>query len=143
MRRIIKIIIIVLLCASVYYKYFFYYDHENGCAIKITPSFEMSNTTIKNAIEVLKYGSPEEYKNLCTNIDTISTDVSCGGFGGGCYEHTPRRITISTSGRKLLITAAIITHETCHAVQDKENRTMDENECYKASDRALDTLAEF
>lgn len=143
MKKIFKIFVILLICAGIYYKYFFYYDYKNNCAITITPSFELSNVTIKKAIEVLKYGSPEDYQNLCSNVNTISTTVSCGGFGGGCYEHNPGKITVSSSGRKLLSSAAIIVHETCHAMQDNENRPASEEECYRANDKTLRTLVEF
>lgn len=145
MRKIIKISILLLIAVLVSWKYFFYYDYDprTRCSITIIPSIEFSNLTIKEAISVLKYGSPEDYKNLCENVDTIDSGTSCGGFGGGCYEGKARRITVSTSERSLLWAAAVIAHETCHVIQHKENRTPSEEECYKVDDKTLKNLVQF
>ena len=143
MRKIIKISVIILLVAAIFWRYFFYYDPGSGCSITIISSLEFSNLTIKKAIGVLKYGSPEDYKKLCANVSTIDSGTSCGGFGGGCYEGKARRITVSTSQRSLLWTAAVIAHETCHVIQHKENRTPSEEECYKADDNTLKTLVQI
>ena len=83
----LKVFLIIFLLVSFTYKYFFYVDYKNGCFVKIIPSvaMEFSNSNIKRSIEILKYGSPADYQNFCTYVDTIDANVDCGGFEGGCY----------------------------------------------------------
>ena len=105
---------------------------------------EFSNSNIKKAILVLKNASPEDYQNLCRYVDTIDPNLSCGGFEGGCYYGIrSKTIDVSTSRTSLSWTAAVIGHETCHAMQAKEGRPLDETECYKVDSRILKTIVEF
>ena len=100
---------------------------------------------------MLKYADPENYKELCTRVDVINPNISCGGFGGGCYHvnnfgssETSRQIDISTPHDGFLgLTAAIIAHETCHARQAQEGRPISEDECYKLDDQTLQKVVEY
>lgn len=143
--RFKKTFIILFILSFVYFKYFYYMDIKNGCYIKIKPAIlEFSNTSIKKAIKILKYGSPSDYKNLCVYVKTIDPFISCGGFEGGCFYTTnPKTISISTSNRSLLQTTNVLVHETCHATQFAHSGTLEEGECYAAGDRILENLVQF
>lgn len=146
LKWFLKIIILIAILWLIIYKYFLYTDFSESCYIKIKPSLtELSNTNIKEAIKVLKYAVPEEYDKLCTHVDTINPNLSCGGFGGGCYyQSTEKEIDISTAhGGFLGMTAAIIAHETCHAIQHQEGRALNEQECYEIDDLVLKTIVEY
>ena len=144
-KRLTKIIIFLAIPLFLIYHYFFYADILQGCYIKIKPAIlEFSNLSIKKAIKILKYGSPKDYKNLCDNVRAITPFPSCGGFGGGCFDkERAKTIDISTTKRDLIWTAGVIVHETCHVIQNKENRAFDEGECYKAGDAILKHIVEF
>lgn len=144
-KKLTKIVILLIFFVFVIFKYFFYIDIMRGCYLRITPSIlEFSNLTIKRAVKILKYASPEDYKNLCNNVRKINPNPSCGGFGGGCFhEVRPDTIDISTSKRELIWTVGLIGHETCHVVQNKENRPFSEGECNKVGDKILKNIVEF
>jgi hypothetical protein len=142
------LIILLAIIGIIVFSYFYlcrYYDTENGCNIKIRFSFlEFSNLSIKKALKVLKYGAPEEYSQVCKNITAIGTDISCGGFGGGCFELKPGQITISTAGNGFLgWTTAVIVHEACHNMQQKEGRNLSEEECYEKDSEVLQKIVEL
>lgn len=120
-------------------------DIKNKCYIKIKPSFlEFSNLNIKRAINVLKYGAPTDYKDLCENVKVIDPNLACGGFEGGCYYlNAEKAISISTSNRSLSWTAAVMGHEVCHAMQFNEGRELNEPECYRKTDEILKKLVEL
>ena len=148
LKRLLKITIFLLLVGLFFYKNFLYYDPSNKCFIKIKPSIiEFSAGNIKEAIKVLKLTVPEEYEKLCANVDKINPNYSCGGLGGGCYytKKVPsREIDISTShGGFLGWTAAVIAHETCHAIQHNEGRPLVEQECYEVDDWVLRNSVEY
>lgn len=138
-----KIFILALIISTVIYRYFFYYDPTNGCLIKLKPSIiELSSANIKVGIKILKIAVPEEYDKLCAHVDLINPNFSCGGTGGGCYipGKTPtREIDISTTNDGFLgWTAAVIAHETCHAIQDEEDRQFSEDECNEIGNYVLE-----
>lgn len=142
----IKIIVFLLLVVFVIYKLFFYLDIKNNCYIRINPSLlEFSNLTVKRAIKTLKYASPDDYRNLCDYVKVINPNVSCGGFGGGCYNWrwNQKSIDISTSQRKLVYTIAVIVHETCHVIQHEESRPFNEDECNQTMDGVIKRIIEF
>jgi len=146
LKKIVKISILILIIGFFIYRYFFYIDFSNSCYIKIKPSFtELSNSNIKEAIKILKLTSPDEYDKLCSNVKIINPNLSCGGFGGGCfYKSSGREIDISTAHSGFLAqTAAIIIHETCHAIQYQEGRNLSEQECYEADDVILKRIVEY
>jgi len=141
-----KKIIFLAIVGFFVYRYFFYIDIGNKCFVKIKPSFtELSNRNIKQAILVLKNAVPKEYEKFCRNVDTIDPNISCGGFGGGCYYHNERgSISVSTSNNSFLgWTAAIIAHETCHVVQHNENRPFSETECYTIDNNVLKSIVKY
>ncbi|HEY4478601.1 MAG TPA: hypothetical protein VI775_02040 [Candidatus Paceibacterota bacterium] len=45
---------------------------------------------IKKIIKYLKSNYPDEYVKVCNNVTTIDPNISCGGFGGGCYSEYNR-----------------------------------------------------
>jgi len=146
LRKIIKIFILILIVGFFIYKYFLYFDFSNSCYITIKPSFtELSNSNIKQAIKVLKLTSPDEYDKLCSNVKTINPNIACGGFGGGCFYHSyEKEISVSTSNNSYLgWTAAIIVHETCHVVQNKEGRAMSELECNTLGNNVLGKIVQY
>ncbi len=102
-KRVIKISIFLIFLAFLWYRYFFYADIPTDCYLRIKPSLlEFSNTNIKRAIKTLKHGSPDDYRKLCAYVDIIDPNISCGGFGGGCFypsKKSARSIDISTSQR--------------------------------------------
>lgn len=144
-RRLLKLGVVVGVLGFLAYRYFFYVDLPSGCNVTIAPAFtEFSNTAIKRAIVVLREAMPDEYRKFCANVSHIDPNFACGGFEGGCYRSTQKRtIVVSTSQRSLAWTAAVLAHETCHAIQDQEGRGFDENECYAAGDRVLQTVVQF
>lgn len=128
-----------------YFHFFVYYDASNNCRISIKLSMlEWSNLNIKKALGVLKYGSPEDYKLVCKNIKKINPNISCGGWQGGCFHPNSgdkAEIDVSTAhGDFLAWTAGVIVHETCHYVQYKEGRDLDETECYAKGDGLVNKL---
>lgn len=150
MAKFIKIFIILILGGWLIYRYFFYIDVFNGCFIKIKPSItELSSVNIKKAIKVLKKAEPSEYKKLCRYVNVINPNFSCGGFQGGCFYSSnpnPKEIDISTSRQEFLgWTAAIIVHETCHAIQfrEKGQTGLNEEECYLTHDNLLQKIVVY
>lgn len=145
--RLKKTLIFLLILAFIFFRYFYYMDIKNGCYIKIMPAIlEFSNTGIKKAIKVLKFGSPSDYRNLCKYVKIITPFISCGGFEGGCFmPDSPKTIYVSTTNRSLLNTTNVLVHETCHAMQfaKKGNKGLNEPECYAAGDRILQKLVQF
>ncbi|OGD66918.1 hypothetical protein A2442_03480 [Candidatus Campbellbacteria bacterium RIFOXYC2_FULL_35_25] len=143
--KIIKKIFYLFLILFFVYKFFFYVDISNGCFVRFKPSFMEFNTgNIKDAIAVLKNAVPQEYQKFCGNVSKINPNIACGGFGGGCFYGTEREIYLWTShGSFVGWTAAIIAHETCHVVQDLEERTMEEGECYKIGNEVLKSIVEY
>lgn len=129
---LIKLFLVVLLVVTPFFYFFTYIDVLEGCSIFISPSLiEMSNLTIKKAITIVKNYSLQDYKNLCKHVTTISPNLGCGGFEGGCYYDNERGVIyISTSNRNLLNAPPIIVHEVCHVMQRAEKRPFDESECY-------------
>lgn len=146
LKKFLKILILFAIISFVIHHYFFYIDLSNGCFIKIKPSiFELSTNNIKKAIKILKHATPDEYLKLCTHVKTINPNPSCGGFGGGCfYTRYNGQIEISTSNKSFLgQTAAIIVHETCHAIQHNEKRDLNEPECYGLDNEVLKSLIAY
>lgn len=144
MSKLIKYGIFFIVILFIYLHYFIYFDLANHCLLRLYPSFfEFSNLNIKRSLEILRYGSPDDYKTVCQSIKVINPNFSCGGFGGGCYSvynSNPGTIDISTSQNDTLMTSAIIVHETCHAIQFKEKRALNEDECYHADEKTLKKL---
>ncbi|OGI24404.1 MAG: hypothetical protein A2194_04995 [Candidatus Moranbacteria bacterium RIFOXYA1_FULL_44_8] len=134
------------------FHYFIYWDPGENCYIKIKPAFmEFSNLDMKRALHTLKFASPEDYQAVCKNVSTIDPMIGCGGFGGGCYytkKDAPQsslgsEIMVSTSKDDLVTTMAVIVHEACHAIQNKEGRPLSETECYQADDMLLREIIIF
>jgi len=151
-----KKLIIFALCLFFFFwlfnRYFLYTDSEYGCLIKIKPSIiEFSSSNVKKGILVLKYADIDNYKELCNRVDVINPNISCGGFGGGCYHvndfessEASRQIDISTPHDGFLgLTAAIIAHEVCHARQAQEGMGLSEDECYELDDEVLQKVVEY
>ena len=149
-KKALKIFITLAILGLVGYQYFYYVDRAHRCFIKIKPSYlEFSTSNIKEAIRILKYAVPEEYEKLCTYVDTIDPNISCGGFQGGCYSSYNRNvkeIDIGTANDDFLgWTAGVIAHETCHAIQFQEIGFdgFDEGECYAIDNKVMKAVIDF
>jgi hypothetical protein len=130
--KLFKFLLLILFIIFVIYHFFFYVDVRNGCYVVIKPALlEMSNTTMKKGLVYLKKNFPSQYGEFCENVNTINPNISCGGFGGGCFYHnSPKTIDISTTYGNYINAAKVIIHETCHVIQLKEGRPANESECY-------------
>ena len=151
-KKLIIFIFFIVLLFWLFSRYFSYTDAKYGCFIKIKPSIlEFSAVNIKKGILVLKYSDIDNYKELCKRVNVINPNISCGGFGGGCYRKTnfgnsevSRQIDISTPHDGFLgLTAAIIAHEVCHVRQAQEIRSFSEKECYELDDKVLQKVVEY
>ena len=112
----------VVVVAVLATRYLVWLDPGNRCVITIRPSLVgYDNRIVKLALESLRHGSPEDYRQVCVHVGTINPNPACGGFGGGCFWHgdgQKGRATIDVSTEHGLIwTTAIVVHETCHARQ--------------------------
>jgi hypothetical protein len=135
LKQLLKGFIFLLVFAFLIYHLFFYWDFKSSCYITIRPSFtEFSNISIKNGIKFLKSNFPKQYKEFCSNVTSIDPNISCGGYGGGCYMghlYKPNMIDVSTSYGRYKNAAKVIIHETCHVLQFKDRRPFVEAECYQ------------
>lgn len=141
-NNIIKKSIFFLIIIFLIYKLlenFFYVDIQNKCFIRISPSWlEFSNASMKEALGVLHTASPVSYQNVCNRVSVINPNLSCGGFGGGCFSQTnSRTIDVSTFNNEVVFAVVAIVHETCHVQQRDENKTFDEKECYATGYKVL------
>ena len=134
-KRFFKYCIILLLLISLFFHFFLYVDIANKCFVTIRPALiEFSNTTIKKGIRYLRSDYHNEYVKFCSVVSSIDPNISCGGFGGGCYSEYNSNsgvIDISTPYGNWKAAAKVIIHETCHAVQFKEKRPFSEVECHE------------
>jgi hypothetical protein len=148
-RAVVLGLTVVVLVGAL--RYFVWIDVGARCVIAIRPSLVgYDNSTVKRALETLRHGSPDDYRQVCTHVATINPNPSCGGFGGGCFWHgegNRGRASIDVSTEHGLIwTVAILVHETCHARQFHEGRPPKfdlEQECYGEDDRILRALVQF
>ena len=123
---------------------FYYYDPIYGCQITIIPSFLPSNNNTKEVIKMIKEGSPDDYIRLCRYVRVINKNPSCGGLDGGCFKSSkPRTIYTGNDQVNIAISAATLIHETCHAIQGAEGRTLNESECYAAMHAYLKAVTIF
>lgn len=149
MKKLVTFFIFLLVGGFVGWRYFFYVDFSADCYLRLQPSLlELSAGNIKQAIRILKHAAPAEYAKLCRHVDVINPNLSCGGFGGGCYYARDlgqdRQIDISTAHSNFLgLTAAIIVHETCHAIQHQQGRSLSEAECYELDNEVLKNLVVY
>ena len=147
--KLLKITAFLIIGIILIRRHFYYTDGKYDCSIQLLPSLtlEFSNANTKSAIRLLKYASLEDYKTICANVSRINLNVSCGGFGGGCYfdfmNKNPTSIDISTSRSDLAWTSAIIMHETCHLLQYKDGRGFNEEECYREDHRVIQKITEI
>lgn len=143
-KKLFITIIILFITAFILLRYFVYVDLSYSCNINIIPSMELSNRNIIRSLITLKNASASDYKKVCDNVQFINSNVACGGFDGGCYKTGARNtIYVSTSQRDLVTTTMILVHETCHLLQEKENRVMTEQECYKKGDDFLKLVTKY
>jgi hypothetical protein len=136
-NRIMKkwFIILIVFAALLYFTQDFYYiDFSKGCYIFISPSlnFEFSNAGVKRALTIIRKISPDNYEKVCQRVSIINTNISCGGWEGGCFQpNETRTIYVSAPARNVTWVAEVIAHETCHTIQQLEHRIFDEQECHK------------
>ena len=129
-KNFLAVIILTFFLFSLIYHFFLYIDVENGCYIKIIPSYNqiLSPKRFKRDLKIIKYASLEDYKNICNLISTIDTNtfLRCAHLPHGYSCYIPRSKTISLSSSTGAYT---MIHEVCHAVQESERRYFDESEC--------------
>ncbi len=136
-HKLRNISIALLIIGGFVWWQFVYVDVGASCRIIIAPSLlEFNNTTIKEALQLLKFGDPDNYTFVCQRVNYINPNFACGGtLQGGCFRQ-PRdgeggkRIEVSTANKDVLWTSSIIVHEACHVAQYLESRSYDETECY-------------
>ncbi len=144
MKKILKFIFLFVLFGLFVYHFFIYFDKDNKCFITIIPSYLPSNLDTKEAIRIIKYATPDNYQKLCTNIEVIDMNPSCGGFDGGCFRASkPQKIYVGNDQSNPAVGSAIIIHEMCHAMQAREGRYLDEVECYEKSTVFLDSVTKL
>ena len=134
-KKFLKYCAVAFIIVLLFFHFFLYIDLRNGCFVTIRPALtELSNTTVKKGIKYLRKNFPKQYDDFCENVTSIDPNISCGGFGGGCYSASrrsnPSVIDISTTYGAVTNSAKVIIHETCHVIQFKEKRPFDEAECY-------------
>jgi hypothetical protein len=144
LKKILISAIFTIVIVFIIYNYFIYVDVENSCFITIIPSTELSNINIKRSLSALKLTAYDEYRNICKHISTISANVGCGGFEGGCfYSDQPKTAYVSTDMNNLAWTMGVLVHEACHAQQYKEKRSISEMECHQRDDVLLNDIVEY
>lgn len=144
MRKWFQLLFVLLIIGAFVYKSFVYTDEQYNCVIKVWPTFQPSNWDFRKVFTMLKQTAPEEYKYMCANVSTISKDLACGGFDGGCYyTQQQRTLYIGNDQDNIAITVAVIIHELCHARQNNEDRPLAEHECYQKASAYLDNLYSY
>jgi hypothetical protein len=149
LRISVNKIIILLAIIWLVYESFFYVDPIAGCFVSFRPSviFEFNTGNIKNSITLLKNAVPDEYQKFCKYVKKVDANLGCGGFGGGCYyanNTTLNEITVSAGhDERIEVVAGVVAHETCHAIQFYEKRSMSESECYEIFDKVLNKVVKF
>lgn len=144
MKRFLKLLVIVLLLGAYAYTKFYYFDPENGCKIAIIPTFLPSNYDTKDILRIIKRGAPDDYMRVCAYVSVINKNPSCGGFDGGCFQPSkPGMIYIGNDQGNIALAAALVVHETCHAIQGSEQRRLDERECYSQGNAFLTTVTQY
>ncbi len=120
---------------------FYYFDlsQPNKCIVKIFPSFMPSNFNTREVLRFVKKNDPENYGLLCNNVTKINKNPKCGGiFHGGCvYNNEPTVIHLNNDLKNVATVGSVIVHEICHVLQIKENRQIEEPECYAVGEQFL------
>ena len=141
MKKVVKKFFFIGLILGLIYHFFIYFDFSNSCLIGFIPTFGPSNVNTKTAIKLIKHSSPSDYNLVCKYVNVIDKNPSCGGFDGGCFHSdSPKKIYIGNDQDTLPFTAAIIIHETCHAIQNAEGRSITEDECYKKHHEFMENI---
>ncbi len=131
MKKFVRLLIFLLLFGFYAYSRFYYFDPEYGCKITIIPTFLPSNYNTKEVLNIIKRGSPDDYWRVCQFVSVINKNPSCGGFDGGCFQPSkPGMIYIGNDQGNIALAAAIVVHETCHAIQGHNQMPLREPDCY-------------
>ena len=144
MKKYIRLLILLILLGFYAYSNFYYFDPDYGCKITIIPTFLPSNYNAKEILKIIKKGAPDDYMRVCRYVTTINKNPSCGGFDGGCFQPSrPGVIYIGNDQGNIALAAAIIVHETCHAIQGSQQQQLHETECYAQGNSFLNTVTQF
>jgi hypothetical protein len=155
MKKIKLKYIIALLFFVIYFNLFIYIDISKGAVIKIAPFISISELIkTKKAIKLIKKVSNEEYIKLCRNVNKIDLNMLfCPASSDGCYRGGSNisKKSITIQGSDILINelytvdyiAEIISHETCHVIQNAENRDGDEKECYEVNRKLGEQIKKY
>lgn len=69
---LLLLIIVVGGSAYIFYTYSHYIDFSNNCTIEVQKDIVSGNRqTIFDALKLIKEDHPEDYENICTQVDTI------------------------------------------------------------------------
>lgn len=140
-KKILALFLEVFIVLCIFLYFFTYIDVKNSCYILIIPTYLPSNISTKKVIKLIKNASPDDYCTLCSYINVINKNISCGGFDGGCYEQiNPRTIFLGNDQNSLALSAAIVIHELCHREQARQGRQFSELECYKKGSEFLENI---
>jgi len=143
MKTVKLLVLATIIFGFLLYK-FYYYDPAYGCQITIIPSFLPSNTNTKTILKMIKKGSPDDYLRLCKYVRVINKNPSCGGLDGGCFKPSkPKTIYTGNDQANIALSASILVHETCHAIQATERSRLSEPECYSVSNRYLNEVTVY
>ncbi|RJR27353.1 hypothetical protein C4561_02250 [candidate division WWE3 bacterium] len=144
MKQLFKSFLIIFVILFLIYYWFLYIDIKEKCVFVLVPTFQPSNLSTKETINFLKESSAEEYKNLCIHVSAINKNPACGGFDGGCYEpNKTRTIYVGNDQNNIALAAAILVHETCHAIQGQKGLPLAEGECYAAGSHYLNSITDL
>ncbi|OGC68740.1 hypothetical protein A2415_02195 [candidate division WWE3 bacterium RIFOXYC1_FULL_39_7] len=139
--KYLGILVIPLLFGAFFYSQFLHIDISNSCAIFLMPTFQPSNLSTKETVSFLQKSSATEYAKLCKHVSVINKNAACGGLDGGCYQPSqPKTIFIGNDQNNIALAAALLVHETCHAIQGQSNETLSEGPCYKAGAEYLQSI---
>ncbi len=152
----VTFVILFLLYLWLNFFHFTYKDASADCIIKIkTPTFVWNINETKRALRILKYGVPEEYEKVCRHVEIInSRKESCSLRAAGCYKgrsdpSSKYEISVNPSDQSFsAFEAAAIAHETCHLIQNIEDRMVGgsvsvEPECYKISNKVVKMVVQY
>lgn len=122
---------------------FFYLDPSSGCFIRIPPSADLNNHKIRQALELLKITSPNDFAMVCGQVTTIDPNISCGQFESGCAQSTPGLISVDTSNHTLAMVAQTIVRVACQSKQADVKIVNDDTTCYQQAYTTLNNLVVY
>lgn len=158
MIKYLPILLFVIIFMAIFRDYLFYipiyFDIPNKCYIEIksdellTPDIKK----IKKSISLLKNEFPDIYQDLCNNINRIRSYQLISAIG--LYKHDDEKVrqgekveiyvspesSCAKNYMDVNVTAKVIAHEVCHAVDHKLGQPTSEEKCGAVGDKVLEKL---